>query len=545
MATEGRNIVISELNSKMINTIQFKYRKQMQDYYIHCIQKGDISIPTVSYFASKVDGYREELVRLYNGYFGLFDYVNEIPDEVKIAQAAVLDGFCFFYNLETSTLGGICSLNLMPIGGEDVDEKILKKAFTLNREGKIHSFRIDFDFKQYSDEVAECKVVAHRAVIDNEVVQLVPYLASYELIELLKVYMNQGHMIGVKQTLENGSLKIRVISENVQHLAHYCDSPYAVQGMTTEYYPTQAFFYAPVLGAPSTTAMKTRVNLFNLDGIVKVKDYGQCKQLGIQKCQDPVGELFMEQAIQVSLEQLKLSDPDQYTRTVMKLPDIGILNNVMDGNIGSSTISNYLHTATRGTISQALKVVPGAKAAYEVRRKLISGENSEAIRADVNASNLRDALRKCVLKVVWKKSNGMYTSAICTNNSDILRSIYGDDYFRKYESHGVRISNLIIDLEDMHSHISFSEVLKYYGFEEGILDKILENRSKGLNMEESVYNAIGKTKRASNSNPMVVTARTLAGYLSKDPSEGSTLPKSNDYYVSIDLNHLVRAEVIG
>ena len=137
----------------------------------------------------------------------------------------------------------------------------------------------------------------------------------------------------------------------------------------------------------------------------------------------------------------------------------------------------------------------------------------------------------------------MYSSSICTNNSDILTKIYGKGYFGRYESYRVRICFAADDV--IYANMPLKEAMKIYGFDISKADEIQELYKKTGNLEEAFYQALGKKRRNLVKSDDIVTARTLSGYLSNKDSEGSTATKAEDYYVSIDTKHLVRAEIIG
>ena len=347
-------------------------------------------------------------------------------------------------------------------------------------------------------------------------------------------------MIAFKQTLPNGSIKVRGTSLNTKHLAHYCDDPLAVEGLTAEYMPIQGCMYVPSLGAPSTTAMMTRVDFINLDRIVKLGGYEDCRRLGIQKSRDGVDELFKEQSIILSLADMKVNNLDEFFRTVSKLPNAGILEGVNPEEIGVSTVANYLHTSTRGIENRALKVVKGATERYEIRKSLVGIEPYA-----VTWASLYDELKNHLVKVIWKKPNGKYSSAVCTNSSDILKKVYGTDYFGKYESFGVRASALVSRVGDTPSKESLSSVLPMYGFKPEIAEGILNQMSQGNDFEGSLYNCLGKVKREKSNEFSTITARTLEGYLVAEDEESGSELKSVGYYTSIDLNRLIRAVVIA
>lgn len=537
-------ITMTEVHKNLMKTRQFQQDivNMVVDKYLGDLKTGNINIPSVQSLAEEYPEYAESMIRLYDGTFGLFDHVDEIPNAIKIAQAAVIDSFCYFYNVGDNTLGGICTLNTVILGQESIlDQKVLKKAFTLNTEGRIHSLRVDFDFSYYSTEDVAYKTVAHKAVLDEDNIVLVPYVAGYRFCRLIAGFLEKEFIIGVKQTLGDGSSKVRLITECQKHLTNYCDDPKACEGLTSEYYPTQGYFYAPVLGAPSTTAMKTRINIFYVSNITRITSYEKCRSLGIQKCKDPIKELCLETAILSTMGDLKIKNPDKYDEVISKLPDVGIMGESFNGDVGILNLSNYLHTATQGIKTKMLKLIPGAQHALDVRLAVTSGSPDSSL--TVTADNLRQLARTGVLKIVWKKSNGMYSSTIGTNSPEILRKVYGKDYMGNYESFGVRIRNMEDEMEALGMPLDIA--LEQYGFDKSIAPQVKERLQSGENIESAMYGVMGKKKRASSSNPNLFTIRSLAAYLSGDYSNGSVVPKANDYYSSVDISHIMRAEVVG
>lgn len=526
-------------------TMQGAMRDEVVKYILSGISNGNgsIQIPVLQKMFELFPKFKQDCIDAYHTVFGLNEYVTVIPDDIKAAQGAILDGLCIMYDWNTGRNLGIVTLNNRVIDPSDedmVDTKVEEKIMECNRIGLIHSYRFDFDYTDYGPEMASVKCVKHRTKVDEENVILVPLIATIAVADIIRSQMNKGKMLAVRIVSGSGEEKHRVITENYEHLSHYCDSAEACVGMTSEYYLLGSFMYAPVLGAPSTTAMKTRIDFLNLETVMGVSNYKQCASFGIQRVKDPVSVLFKEQAILSTMADIRVNRPDEYTRLIAKLPDSYIFNNMLDGDIGTKTLSNYLHTISDTKINALLKSIPGATEAYEKRMSVLSDGQGYV----VDAKSLYSELRHHIVKVVWKKANGVYASSICTNCNEILRKVYGEDYFSKYESVGVRISNAVDDIKTLGMPLDVA--CKTYGFDESVVEKI-----KGLlkdnngDYEASFYEAMGKKKRASSSNSNLVTARTLSSYLGKKFDEGESSAKAEDYYISIDTSHLVRAEVVG
>ena len=87
---------------------------------------------------------------------------------------------------------------------------------------------------------------------------------------------------------------------------------------------------------------------------------------------------------------------------------------------------------------------------------------------------------------------------------------------------------------------------KTYGFNQSVAKWVDEYMRDGNDdVESAFYVALGKKKSQCTKNENLITARTLGSYLGEKFDEGESSAKAEDYYVSIDTTHIVRAEVIG
>lgn len=541
---EGSIIVSKVVDNFLNRTKQGAMRNEVTKGILKGVadNKGAVVIPVMQQFFELYPTFKQQCIDAYRGVFGLNEYYTSIPDDIKASQGAVIDGLCIMYDWTTNRNLGIVTLNNRIIDESEqevLDDKMEKKIMECNRVGLIHSLRFDFEYDSYGPETATVKCVKHRTKIDEDNVTLVPLVALMAVENILSNQMNSGKMLAVRVVSSNGEEKHRIITENQEHLKHYCDSDIACEGLCCEYYTLGNFMYAPVLGAPSTTAMKTRVDYLNLENIVQVSNYKQCANFGVQKPKNPIDVVFKEQAILLTLANLRVNNSDEYTRIIAKLPDSHVFRNMMDGDIGTKAIANYLHSVSEAKMTALLKMIPGAMDAYEKRRGVVGVGGYAVSKAD-----LYNELRRHVVKVIWKKPNGMYASSICTNSNDILRKVYGEDYFGKYESVGVRISNAIDDIRELNMPLDVA--CKTYGFSEEVALKVAELLKENKdNYEACFYEALGKKKRSSSSKDGLITARTLSSYIGGKFDEGNESAKAVDYYISIDTNHLVRAEVVG
>lgn len=531
---------IKELHTAFGNTKQYKLlANSLNSYYIHQLNNKQANIPVLGNVFQNNPEYEHAMVELYNSTFCMYEEVFKIPKEIRASQAAVLDSLCYFYDLNNDELKGICTLNMQLLGLDPVlDTKVLDKIYKTNMEGHIHSVRVDINFKSYSNEKFQFKTVAHRTIIDEENVLLIPYMSGYSLFRLIQIVMSQNGILGIKQTMPDGATKIRCITTSAQHLNHYLDSPMYQDKdyfCSAEYYPTQGFFYAPVLGAPVTTLGKTKVNIFRIDNIIKITNYQACKDLGVQKSVTPIEDMLKENAIISALTKMQAADDDEYYRAIKKLPDVGVTTNVYGDNLNISTISNICHTASKGTVNKMLKLVKGAEDLYNRRLQVIP-ESSKLVPIDVK--DFRDTVKTDLVKVVWKLANGMYSSDIVTNSQPILRTLYGKNYFTTYESIGIRVRCAAEDV--MYSGMPVEEALSAYNLDESRVADIKSLIKEGKSIEDAFYTGLEIKRRASSYNQAIVTCRSISAYLSKDVSKGSSIPRAENYYVSVDTEHIVK-----
>ena len=549
---EANVLKIAELQNKLMKTLQFQHYKSIDSYFINAIKSGEISMPTNGYYCTNlVPEHRQELIDLYDRTFGIYDEINDIPESIKVSQGALLDGVHYGYNLGTETF----ELYTMNPGLFNPDmlilpEKVLNEIFKKNLKGELKSLRVDIEYQQSNknDVIASeltYKLVNHRKAVndnedeigtkdDSEIVILVPVIAGIRLCSAIMSFLEKNFTLKVSQTV-NGLPKVRCITQNKDILKHYCDDETVVDTMdtTTQYYPYKGFFYAPVVGAPSTTAMFTNVNLFRLEGISKVNSYKEMQQMGIQKAKNGIETLMAEIAIKTCLIQLKGNDYAMYEETMNALPhfkeyiaDKGI------EEVTEKTVSTFLHSSKHADTKKMLTVVPMAKQTFEK----LSGMFTKT--TPVSADKLVDVVKTNAVKVLVKKADFTLSSIICTNSPEILATVYGDNYVAYYEGFSVRLRKAI---EEYRGGVDLREALLRYGFSGASAEAIAMsfNKSDKPTDEEitEVAYVICEKKQTASKQSDNIMVRTLDAYI----SEGKVI----DYYRYIDPNRVVSAFILS
>lgn len=533
------SMTTEELQGKLLKTKQFSHNAEMNTYLINLIKSEgkNISLPTNGFFASISPSYKQELLDLYNGTFGLYEGINSIPDDVKVSQAALLDSLHYGYvvaeeKVEMYTMNPGIFFSDMAI----LPEKILSSIFEKNKVGLLKCYRVDFEYDQNNENLVKYKLVNHRRDIDDEeYVMLVPYLVGVRLMQIIKSFLDKDFVLKTNQIIAGGD-KVRCITLSQKFLKKYCDEESAVEGLEAKYFPLKAFFYAPVLGAPSITSMVTNINIFQLDELKRVSTIRQIQQMGIQKPKDPIESAISESVVRSSLLNLKRCNPDEYLRVIEKLPRLDeILPDVFPEDISAPQISMYLHTIKNDEMKKVLKAIPDAEKTVASRKELFVTCRKAT---PEELKDIRGLVRNHLCRFLIQKKDFNLSTITGTNSPSILKSIYGENYFNNYESVGVKFNAASRMVEEQGC--SYESALKFYGFDEttGVDLKVVTSEAaneiaNNPNMKEedayksALYRVMGKRQRKGSSDNSIMI-RTMDAYYSGDGIE------VDGYYRNID-----------
>lgn len=552
-------MTLGEFTGKVEKTIQGKFYDSMFSYVLGCIKKNtedNIEIITNNLFSEIEPQYRLKLLNLYNATFGLVDGVNDIPDDIKVSQAALLDSVLYSCDVGKGVVD-LCTMNpgmFLP-EMQELPPKVLKSIMDKNKLGQMKYFRIELEHDPTNEDVIKFELKDGRKVItDNnpevlstgEGVVLIPLTLGICYCSALSKALECNSVLKVAQTIGD-STKVRCISLERKVLAKYCDSKQAVEDVKAKFYPLKGFFYAPVLGAPSTSSMVTNINIFNLDSVNPVTDIKEISALGIQKPVNPVQEKVLESTIQRSLIQLKNNNIEKFLGVLERLPNIEkVCSDVTPEDVTPAMLSNYIHTIKRADlkkIAKILKVGEDIETASE-----FMGEAIVIPKEDLTVEKVTELLKNNICNFLIQKKDFSLSSMLGTNNKEILSRIYGKDYAKYYESLGVRIHYAMneyrggnIDLEGILAKYNL-DIKASILIERAIMKATSEGMSKEDAMEILLKETLGLKERAKADNDNI-TLRTLSAYLVKENKDGESALKSVDYYKALDLNKVVKAYV--
>lgn len=552
MATKSVTSVVqsTSLEQNLGRTIMGEYISNIDKIILDLFQGTgyNVCVPTLEYLADTLPGLKEKLVTVYNMNMGLQEGVQNIPDELKVSQGALFDGLCFGYDTrddsyELYTLN-FSLLNLMGNTGANMSKQCIEK----NLKGEVKGYRIDVEYIVSSDSFS-CKPVNHRKPIDDSDngVKLVPYIVIARMMKILETMISGGSVL--KTVQEVGDLqKIRCVTRNVNVLEKFCDSKLAVQDLSCSYFPLKAFFYVPVLGAPSTTSMVTNINLFRLCEIRVLKSISQVKALGVEKPKNPIEDVIIEGVIVSKLMTLKGTNGIMLMNLINNFPKSqDILGGLESAEqVSSTTLSKYLHSLKRKEMAEVAKMIPDCMS--DIKR-IIGVFRAEPIGVHPEEfDKLRDLLKKHICKFTIRKKDCSLSSIIGTNSREMLEVIYGKDYFKKYEGFGVRLDATLHE----YKKVGLANALENNGLFANVnqVKEIETILGSGIDIfgdkaRKEIADILGeKTSARSQGNGIML--RTLNAYISeKDMGGGNFKNVVNDFYRVVDTNKIVSAMIIA
>lgn len=433
------------LERRIGQTIMGMYSSEMDNMYRSQLASklGTVSIPSLQLFATAADGLRERLIDLYNRQMNGVKGFEYIGDDVKFAQGALLDGLCYVCNLQTGEIT-LATMNFDILCDLDIEFDMRKQIMEKNSKGLCKAYRIDVEYLNGDQEFTFKAVNARNYDIDeakldtDETKQfaIAPYLAGVRLMKMCETILRNGKIMRVRQS-NDGVVKIRFLTENIDVLRSYCDDPAAVSVVKSSYFPLKGFFYAPVVGAASTTAMVSRVNLFDIDNI-RAAGVEHIDSAGIKKPENPVKDLIGERYFISAMLEMKGKDPEAFANMLKKLSYQGKL--IKDPEkIDAKELSVYLHGVTPAAVAKAYRLV-GVEDKINFAMSHFQGKFRPMTTDEL--ANIEETLKNNVCKFTIRKNDCTLGSVFATNNGVMLGAMYGVGYFGVYESFGARFGKI-------------------------------------------------------------------------------------------------------
>ena len=524
-------ITSADLEQALGRTMIGGYTKNIDNIILNGLNNlsENVFIADMNYIFEEIPELKQRYINTYRGVMGNVNNVEYIPNDLAALQAALFDGLCFGYDTTNGSYAlYTMNFNLL-MDTNDLDIRYAKQCIDKNVKGEVKCYRLDVEYSNSSDSFS-FKLVNHRKVMDTENILFVPYLYVLRLMRMVESYISTGNIFCIRQD-KGGVTKERYVCSNPSIMVTFS----GVSGrLQPAYFPLKGFFYAPVLGAPSTSSMVTNVNLFDMYYIGR-RGEADVQRAGIKPVKNPVKNMLLERSIITRIMDLYSKDPDGTLRLLQGIPHRDNLPS--DGELTHGKLSLYLHSLTTKELVTVCKMIPGATETFG-RFSMFDG-NVEEI-SDLSKENLQYVLNKHLCRVIIRKKDCSLSSMVCTNNNEMLSMVYGDGYYGKYESFTPRFYRMI---ELLKNGVSPAEATKRMGFD-GMEDIIQEYRGRLYtdpnefieDLLKSFKEALGITSGRTTGNDYIL-ARGIEGYITPKGVEG--------YYKNIDPSKVVDAIILA
>lgn len=560
----------SSLEEKLKDSIFNRHYRVMDRYIYENLKKkgSNFFIPTIQTLVERSPELEEELINLYNRKFPM-SYTGDIDYEIKLLQASVFDGLVVGLNIEKDGEFQIYTANTKAIFGIDINSRFnIEKTLEMNRNRIVHAVRIDIEYtseKGFKYKVVGLNKNTNLHIFDIETFRgrfhLVPYIAIQRSMRFFKDMLDDMRVLDVKQ--DKGELcKRRYITTRVNELVKYSDNEEFAKSLKPSYFPLKGFFYAPSLGASSLSTGVTRIDLLDVSNVRNVTKVNMPSKVS------GFDDMIKESSMFSILTEMYDNDIKRYQEIVDKLPNTNVLTgavfDVDKGVLRPLSIIKYMYSLSSSEKAEVESYIPGLN--EEVfRKKSVLNKYEKLNPFDYSLDEIRRMLKTGVYKFIIRKKNCNYSSITATNSEKLLASMYGRDYFSKYESFGVRLYKLeylLRRVSDLNRE-SIVPIFNYCGFpsDDNTIGSVLEElRLNGFNFRNEEHDSIGnrgskfhgvlaniledkdrvgrgKAIRSSSSNEGVILVRKCFASMT---SSGSV-----DFYRYLDMSKVISMFRVG
>lgn len=539
----------TQLELRMNTTIINGYSEEIMNYVLSKITStnGHIGMPTLHFFLDTFSDVRAKYEEMYISKMQGQKGYEQVDVDTMVAQGFLFDSLCFVFDSQKNTYS-LATMNFELLYDLDIEYDMLKQVAMKNKQGFVKAYRIDVEYCNDDKEFTFKAVNPRDFDIDENKLDtqegkrffIVPYTYVMFYMKAVEALLKKGYTLRVHQSL-SGIEKIRLITTNQEILSKYCDVPEATKGLTAKFFPLKGFFYAPSIGAPSTSAMVTNINLFNTD-VIKNSLPNDFKTYNITKPSDAVGDMIAEGLIVNKLMTLKAEDIGDFYYIIENLPAkryfAADAENISDGDI-----AKYLHSLSDFSKKRVYSMLGIEKEL--ARRRAIIGNGRQMTAKEIN--DIENTFKNGICRVIIQKKDCRLSAVMGTNNKVILQKIYGNPL--KYESFAHRFYMLLNWLSDEGSNLSDDSIddeLKYLGLgygSEGIkaVNAYLSSDRGTVdeeNLKEALADIIGVSLKRSNAQVSTnkvstnVLVRTLTARLDENHNPV-------DYYKYIDKSKII------
>lgn len=564
-----------------------KVTSYIVNHVVNNLRNGVISIPTLQKVIQNT-GIEDDLLEIYDMYTGSQRKAAQVEKSVRVVQAALFDSPMFVlyekkgkYGIESKE--ELFTMNYLVLSQLGVESKTLvDRVIKKNIEGECKAFRIDPSYEWASDALTYTAVEARTPLRlcekdsdPNKSMFVVPLVVVNILMTAISRVFESQQVARVSMIDNYGETKVRYLTQNASEIQKYRGMGVPNYMKSCRYFPLTATIYAPVLGASPSTLGLERIGIFSLTSFKKASDAAIKEE--VKPVLNPLRVALFSDMI-LSKVKTMLNSGDESKDLSLSLLAEMVSKMAGEGNMvakeclslleknqgwdvvhGLKIAMRRVSTETEGLMhivdfASALKL-KGRLAAVE---GLIKKYDSKPVDLDVSrigsAKYLRNFLSSGVLSVVYQNSDGSMRNILCTNCSEVLMAVYGENYSKTHESFNFRASEVykaLLDCEGL-SEDKVKGILRTWNFKysrdvygpifeamnsgesaELFVKKVLAE-AEGVNLKAS--ESASKSVKESKGDDESLFVRALSAYEDNGTVKG--------YYHKLDLKKVVSVQVL-
>lgn len=488
-------------------------------YYSNLVANNkELRVPNLNDLDREFPNIREYFIQKYKESYPNWEGTTVSPD-MMYAQAVCDSTLVFIFNKEKGVFKLYTSRGLTLEKITEDHKHKPEKTLEINESGRLNIMRLDIEYNGYDD--LSVKIVnTAREKVNIEDYEIYPYNLVHSLQMEIERWLKTSNLM-VTQNI-NGIHKERIISIDEETLKNHVEG--YVPSTKVWQFLANGYLYAPVVGAPDMTVGLTRINPLFITKITRIKG-----NTGLV----PIGKSNVKDLITPSIISRIVRGLREYARENGEEKDKQFLNFLFK----LETVSKYYTPSPEDDIDtqfdRVLKTLRYARGEelVQVREALgslytdLEGRYLDVFKGiipiQVNSfETLRELANKHIVKATVLNKQATLSVVIGTNNEQLLKAIYGEGYFEKYESIGVRRRRALYEFEQSNGSLTEEQIRQLYHIPEDV--SLYEDKSPDRSAFEGT----------------TVTVRELFGVVTSEN-------KVEEYYRNIKFPSLISVQVLG
>ena len=341
--------------------------------------------------------------------------------------------------------------------------------------------------------------------------------------------------------------KVRACTKNIQVLSFIYGMDRAKQLSSYLYDARLNEFYVPSLGASRYTAGVTNIKFESVEAIDVLNGIADLDLTEVNINYDLAQNYFCDRIISLNqnqvLDLIRQVYVPELNSSVLEAAINGIYNLQNENNLTilrDALKYDYAYKTFNRDIFAIIKRNPqyfGTLEDYNLYcSKQFIGTKYVNVEIPKTVKDLQNLLYTGAFKILISKRDGGMSTIMVTNNADILKQIYGNNYFGVYESTGFKIKYLIdiFNKQDSSKVYQVKDIINLFA-SNNLDDLVSKISAKKVTLtRDEILNILSdgsyevELRKTVIKNPNNVTARSCTAHLDREN-------QSKDYYKMIDM----------